>query len=1793
MKKISSDFTRLVDNGSKNVTEKEMLGGLHVMDDCIVPPSSNFQYSEEDWNSNKFIPSAEQKDNFKTHEQYNGQRHCGNENNDNKEFMRGKSSPSATSPTSIFATSLHRKDLSYDDLSKNIDANLAEIDMETFRSEDINSILALPAIYSGDFQSASHGEQCASVSGSLLNALELDSSIGPRNSEDDISISKDEPLFSPLREPPVPDSTISVDSLDNSSVYDNDLVLTCKANKNNYTIVFEGSGTQFSDESDYQDVCGNIEGDHSSSGAAQAHNHSNCCGGKSNSMIQSDLVFTTWSKLRRTLRNAKKKNDTITDASGKSQSLPNLNHHSVFISDKQLAHWLSKRGNKCLPVYEIQSDRPNAVHVALGKECSTSVSLLKLFMKHKAPISNSLGSSTHSDSTSSALVHPSTYPGSSENSLSISNNRTEEDSEEESSLVQNSSAKKIVPPSNDIKKIPVVVDNIKILDWNSVPNIKEANNNTINSFHSTDNNNLPLLNNWNQDTQIITNSECDNSQYFEDSLVEVPVPPLKIFHTMPIKEEEETDVSSGDEIMRDHQSHSESDKKVVNEVVTVQNNEVNCISRSPRQDWSNNLDRINNIFPTSKSNVHQANENCSEEEKLASKKVGFTPTNQSMSTQTKQCNENESGDLEDQAVTTKSTSNQTDSDTLNNACYSLSRDSSPTSSGYVSSRHSSVERLRRSSQSIANTNGSTTSMKRSNVVLATTRSCSTQIPVHVKDAVMQTSAFSSNGNAEFTLKDSSDSSSEQENIIYASSKSKSQDSSESSEKAERKDKKAIYVCYPNYSLPDLSFLKSTLGDDSVFLTPTKYVLPQEVINKEKLSRPKSYAGFETLSEKYLAHIKDWESLNVLLPDDMKQLFSKLQTENLKNADCEKHKASPTPPSSVSSSGDVSTSNSSDTNCKKHAPRSILRKSSSVGHCEEKNYHVYPPSRCPSDTSVGCKMNFASDKLQNRLDSEVRECKTLHNTSNENFQYSDKPAPMKSNRQDPSTVQGMLNNVARTITSQSCPKNDVINKTTYSSAEVKGPHGCDSCPFKSDDIIHQNIRAESAATTTDNFKSPICQCCNDHTQRINRRLFTINSDVPPAQSDTVGDYKYNNAFMYSNFKQGDIPMQQVVNKDPNKDIQYDVFNGKKAVKFSERNPLMKINCGGGYPQGIHDVKAHYDGTQIPLQSEEYCSNRRLQAYDVFDLDSDSPPQEFTVSPTQSSPNLSPASDFYFPRNTTNGGSKLFQEALKKKTGLVENLQKATEMITEHCRANYVKKNLSQISSNAASSTGQKILASLCPAVHTILSDGLLPTVQGFFGPVPNSPWKVAEASIQQGEIRKDVQDLLNLVNSEKLLTDSTYRFNAFIIGLLNLGCLDWWIGHLCTCQSLICHHYHPTALLSLLALPAAAHLRQELKEIVSPLSSLPFSLDLAFETKAVTGECWSVNGHVRRGPDECVKHEVRMCGRGAAAARNKDDKKVDLSFPFSPYRVEENEFNFKAMNNPMDLLPPTKCLANPNTPKSSSVDEYQEQQVWPGVTINPFPNARIMDDISDNRNACYQPRGSNNDSKGANVISRSKSSRSVASASHGIPRDELNKGQDNRQLAVPELSLCSSTDSGCSSQADHQALPSKKAADVANANREGKGKEVPQFKKLREQWEKITVVDEKPPSLRNPTPKLPASKTLVQNQIKTRKKTSESPKTLTPPPSSTATRGGAVAIHSRRVVSQSPIGRKTLTHHPVVTRDGRLQAPDVVPSSQVPAQPSDPVKKPKSQIPLPKAGKNVLPKSMIPVQKAGARTRSAH
>ncbi|GLH06661.1 Uncharacterized protein GBIM_12135 [Gryllus bimaculatus] len=113
----------------------------------------------------------------------------------------------------------------------------------------------LPAMCCGDLQAACEpgGEMFASVSGSLLARLEMDASSAgsppscgsqgddSAGSTDTMSLCKSELLFSPVKDCPLPGSNFSVDSLDCDLLTEHDIMLTCQANKDNYTIAFEGS----------------------------------------------------------------------------------------------------------------------------------------------------------------------------------------------------------------------------------------------------------------------------------------------------------------------------------------------------------------------------------------------------------------------------------------------------------------------------------------------------------------------------------------------------------------------------------------------------------------------------------------------------------------------------------------------------------------------------------------------------------------------------------------------------------------------------------------------------------------------------------------------------------------------------------------------------------------------------------------------------------------------------------------------------------------------------------------------------------------------------------------------------------------------------------------------------------------------------------------------------------------------------------------------------------------------------------------------------------------------------------------------------------------------------------------------------------------------------------------------------------------------------------------------------------------------------------------------------------------
>ena len=91
------------------------------------------------------------------------------------------------------------------------------------------------------------------------------------------------------------------------------------------------------------------------------------------------------------------------------------------------------------------------------------------------------------------------------------------------------------------------------------------------------------------------------------------------------------------------------------------------------------------------------------------------------------------------------------------------------------------------------------------------------------------------------------------------------------------DRKDVYVYYPNYALPDLSFLKDQKYnvDARIFLVPQHYNRPPDLrkIRENRTKRPFSCNDMEKLRKRGLSHVKDWDSLNVLLPKELKEMLS--------------------------------------------------------------------------------------------------------------------------------------------------------------------------------------------------------------------------------------------------------------------------------------------------------------------------------------------------------------------------------------------------------------------------------------------------------------------------------------------------------------------------------------------------------------------------------------------------------------------------------------------------------------------------------------------------------------------------------------------------------------------------------------------------------------------------------------------------------------------------------------------------------------------------------------------------------
>uniref|UniRef100_A0A8C5ET47 RUN and SH3 domain containing 1 n=1 Tax=Gouania willdenowi TaxID=441366 RepID=A0A8C5ET47_GOUWI len=191
--------------------------------------------------------------------------------------------------------------------------------------------------------------------------------------------------------------------------------------------------------------------------------------------------------------------------------------------------------------------------------------------------------------------------------------------------------------------------------------------------------------------------------------------------------------------------------------------------------------------------------------------------------------------------------------------------------------------------------------------------------------------------------------------------------------------------------------------------------------------------------------------------------------------------------------------------------------------------------------------------------------------------------------------------------------------------------------------------------------------------------------------------------------------------------------------------------------------------------------------------------------------------------------LSAQCLQEKRALVGAVSVAVEAILAQFSSSrtVVQKTLSG-DSTINPSLGRLVLQCLCPALHSLLTDGSKPHQSDLIaGRRPNSPWGLVQASTRPGPKTQLLFNLQVRVSELPQLRQSKHRFNAFLLGLLNSKLLDSWLLHLQSCSDVLNTFYLPTSFMRL-SLSTCKPMFDELLLVLQPLSLLTFNLDLLFQ-----------------------------------------------------------------------------------------------------------------------------------------------------------------------------------------------------------------------------------------------------------------------------------------------------------------------------------------------------------------------------
>ncbi|XP_013173892.1 PREDICTED: uncharacterized protein LOC106122468 isoform X6 [Papilio xuthus] len=1186
----------------------------------------------------------------------------------------------------------------YNDLARDLDANLAEADMESFRTEDIHALLMtanLPHDVIADDRtndSNPRGEMFASISTSLMERFRFDSSLSDNSSlqgEESVgsintmSICKSELLFSPVKEGH--GVHFSVDSLDCELPAEQDLILTCQANKDNYTIAFEGSVTIYSEDSECAEPAVNqthdklgkeetniaIDNDERTRRNLELLERCKKLTNKlTTSMAKSDLGLTTWSKLKKQTsqsplrrhpsgNNNGDSNDTTNVTSEmnnsviKSQSLPNLYRRklmnssiaSVALSNSTVDSFTANQRltgtSTCMKVYDVSQNRSShgSQHSEPMSTSSTdnqtssdksqpkqSFNLVKLFMKQKS-ISND-GIVTM-DQLDRSECWPSSSGGESAESMG--------EQKLEDLRIRSASERPQIDLPNDEGETSLVYEEIK----------------PINTYIRT--------------TKVIEEEETADGAKLSDS--------------------------------------------------------------------ESNLYAVVN-----KPHFKRASLNVNSPSKTRLTKKSYSSQSSATSVSISSCSESDGTQItrmdkvvEKEPYDNKSTSTHLDSDTIDKS---------------------------------------------------------------IQTSHMQASNVSQDG--------------ELFKVVEPSFLQKLK---------EGDCEKPVFVLYPNYTLPDISFLN---GRPNIYLNPLKVnVSPKSTDGKKariqlKGKRPFSCNDMEVLKKKGLGHIKDWDSLNFLLPVECKQLlsempelaqhikekegmskcsdrycnaspFSKVKNRPL-SCDCNNLAGNTT---AVSSSSSTATQPSSG-----YRGSSTMLTDSSAQNSPAPAGNFNPLFVYRYDSATSSEASCANADGQ----------RTSHSVPKRSFSLADQTRLPKQSELAPPRPP-----LPKSILRKS------MDKTRKSSAQTKR-----YSMFELDEFMQDPIVCATAITE----------------QKTKRRSL----QEPYYLQNQAPDYRKNNDLAAKRLSQQFLDAADK-DADYNEYYQDEGVGTESSLESGKSNELKYYRPRTPPMPKPRTKKIEYIDFPPPgalissadlQQLEEFLkeSGFNCQNMDEWDQNQVQKAKNLAEIPICEEGEVSP-DEFNKPITHQEGRPKYDVIDISQKRALVSNVTDAVEMLIQHFSPATDQAELTFLGDSKHSPACAKIaLNALCPALYAIFRDGLKESIETSFGAVDNSVWQMLEATARQGPITKSLNELILRINSEDAVTEGLVKFNAFILGLLNAQTVDAWVSYVKTRESILAKHYGPDSLMlaGCIGEPRCKALLDTLLASLEPLKLLPFSLDLMFEMR---------------------------------------------------------------------------------------------------------------------------------------------------------------------------------------------------------------------------------------------------------------------------------------------------------------------------------------------------------------------------